>query len=341
MNKMNAIGLQTSLPITESKSLISFETDFPVGKPNDIIVKITAVSMNPVDTKIRSNFAKETILETPRILGYDAVGTIVKIGDNVTMFKPGDRVYYAGDVSRSGSNAEYQVVDSRIVALAPVNLSDAEAAALPLTAITAWEALFDRLRIKNQNENKKKTLLIIGGAGGVGSIATQIAKQLTDLTVIATASRPETTEWVKQMGADHIANHHNLEASVKSLGFDNVDYIFNTSDTMSHWDAMVELIAPQGMISCIVETHGNVDLGKLQSKSVGVIWEMMFTRPLYETDDILQQHHILKDIAKLVDDGRIQTTLKETLIGLNVETLKTAHKKIESGKTIGKIAIQF
>jgi zinc-binding alcohol dehydrogenase family protein len=339
MKKMNAIGLQTSLPINEPESLILFEADYPIAKPHDIIVKISAVSINPVDAKVRGNSAKDTVLELPRILGYDAVGTVVELGDQVTMFNPGDRVYYAGDVSRSGSNAEFQAVDSRIVALAPANLNDTEAAALPLTAITAWEALFDRLRVTT--ESKNKTLLIIGGAGGVGSIAIQIAKKLTNLTVIATASRPESIEWVKQMGADFVADHYNLEASVKEQGFDNVDYIFNAADTTGHWDAMVELIAPQGMISCIVETHGNVDLGKLQSKSVGVVWEMMFTRPLYDTSDILQQHNILKEIAKMIEDARIQTTLNETLVGFNVETLKAAHQKIESGKSLGKIAIQY
>ncbi|QBJ63700.1 zinc-binding alcohol dehydrogenase family protein [Pseudoalteromonas sp. DL-6] len=337
--KMKAIGFTQSLPVSDPHSLHVFDADYPKSASNDVIVKISAVSINPADAKIRIRAAKNTTLDIPRIAGYDAVGTIVGLGDEVKNFALGDRVYYAGDVSRQGSNAEYQVVDSRIIALAPNSLTDAEAAALPLTALTGWEALFDRLHINHTT--KGKSLLIIGGAGGVGSITTQIAKQLTNLTVITTASRPKTIEWSKKMGADYVANHHDLVPSVKALGFETVDYIFNTADTVGHWDAMAELIAPQGMICSIVEFDGGVDLSKLQGKSAGFVWELMFTRSLFNTPDIEKQGEILQQVANLVDAGRIRTTLNETLTGFNAETLRAAHEKIESGTAIGKTSIIF
>ncbi|HAS6207347.1 TPA: zinc-binding alcohol dehydrogenase family protein [Vibrio parahaemolyticus] len=336
---MKAIGFTESLPVSDPQSLCLFDAEYPKAASHDVIVKINAVSMNPADAKIRIRAAKSTTLDTPKIAGYDAVGTIVDLGDEVKNFALGDRVYYAGDVTRQGSNAEYQAVDSRIIALAPNSLTDAEAAALPLTALTGWEALFDRLRINHTT--KGKSLLIIGGAGGVGSITTQIAKQLTDLTVITTASRPETIEWSRQMGADYVANHHDLVSSVKALGFETVDYIFNTADTVGHWDSMAELIAPQGMISSIVEFDGGVDLSKLQGKSAGFVWELMFTRSLFNTADIEKQGEILQQIANLVDAGRIRTTLNETLSGFSAETFKIAHEKIESGTSIGKMSIVF
>lgn len=335
--KMKAIGFTDSFPISHSQSLFSFDANYPVADPLDVIVKISSVSINPADSKIRLNTADN--LGEPRVVGYDAVGTIVEVGSEVKDLKVNDRVYYAGDVTRQGSNAEYQSVDSRIVAKAPKSLTDAEAAALPLTTLTAWEGIFDRLRVDPLT--KDKSILIIGGAGGVGSIATQLAKQLTNLKVIATASRPETSKWVKEMGADFVANHHDLTNSVKALGFDTVDYIFNTADTKGHWDSIVELIAPQGMISSIVEIDGGIDLTKLQGKSAGFVWELMFTRSLFNTSDIDRQSEILQQTANLVDAGRIRTTLTETLSGFNVDTLKTAHEKIESGTTIGKISITF
>ncbi|UTW13105.1 zinc-binding alcohol dehydrogenase family protein [Marinobacterium rhizophilum] len=335
---MKAIGFKTSHPIDHADSLIQFDTAVPELREHDLLVRVSAVSVNPVDTKVRVRSAQNTTLETPIVPGFDAVGIVEATGPGAEGFKPGDRVWYAGDVTRAGSNAEYQAVDARIAALAPQSLSDAEAAAMPLTALTGWEALFDRLRI---NPAEKKTLLIIGGAGGVGSITTQIASQLTNLTVIATASRPQTDAWVRKMGADHVANHRDLVASVKALGFEHVDYIFNTADTKGHWDAMVELIAPQGLISSIVESDEPVDLTALQGKSAGFIWELMFTRSMFGTQDIARQQDILSQLATLVDEGRIGTTLGDTLVGFSVETLKEAHRRSESGKTIGKIAITF
>lgn len=335
---MKAIGFKTSQEIDNKESLIEFNIQKPKAKDFDIVIKVSAVSMNPVDTKVRANAAKDIILDEPKILGYDAVGIVDEIGENITNFKIGDRVFYAGDVSKNGSNSQFQLIDSRIVALAPTSLKDDEAAALPLTSLTAWEAMFDKMNI---NKNDKKTILIIGGAGGVGSIATQIAKESTNLTVIATASRKETISWCKKMGADYVVNHKDLVNSVKNTGFETVDYIFNVANTEIHWDAMAELIAPQGKICSIVDAEIPVDINKLKSKSVTFIWEFMFTRPMFNTNDIEKQGEILSEIATLVDGGKIKTTLSKTFQGFNVENIKDAHKLSESGKAIGKIAIQF
>ncbi|OAN11118.1 NADPH:quinone reductase [Photobacterium jeanii] len=335
---IKAFGFTQSLPINEPNSLIEFDKALPEVGENDLLVKVKANSINPADAKIRVRAAKDKVLEQPRVVGFDAVGEVVAMGDNVDGFLIGDRVYYAGDVTRQGSNAEYQAVDARITAHAPTSLSDEEAAVMPLGAITAWEALFDRLRVRPE---EKKTLLIIGGAGGVGSITTQLAKQLTNLTVIATASRPETEQWAKEMGADYVANHRNLVESVREQGIQHVDYIFNVADTKGHWESMVELIAPQGMIASIVEFDGGVDLSALQGKSAGFIWELMFTRSLFNTEDLQKQQDILFQTANLIDSGRIKSTLTKTLNGFHLDTFKEAHRLIESGTSIGKVAIKF
>jgi zinc-binding alcohol dehydrogenase family protein len=335
---MKAIGFSESKTIDEENSLYEFEMAMPEIGEFDLLVKVAAISVNPADAKIRVRSAVNKTLESPRVLGFDAVGEVVSVGSKVTNFTEGDRVYYAGDVTRPGTNAQYHAVDSRIVARAPKGLTDAEAAVVPLTALTGWEALFDRLRV---DSSERKTLLIIGGAGGVGSITTQIAKQLTNLTVIATASRPETEAWVKEMGADYVANHRNLVESVHDLGFETVDYIFNVADTVGHWDAMAELIAPQGMIGSIVEFDSGIDLSKLQGKSVGFVWELMFTRSIYKTQDMYKQGDILKQVANLIDSGRIQSTLTKEINGFNAESLKQGHRLMESGAMIGKLAINF
>ncbi|NOH27761.1 zinc-binding alcohol dehydrogenase family protein [Vibrio mediterranei] len=335
---MKAIGFSESKTIDEENSLYEFEMTMPEIGEFDLLVKVAAISVNPADAKIRVRSAVNKTLESPRVLGFDAVGEVVSVGSKVTNFTEGDRVYYAGDVTRPGTNAQYHAVDSRIVARAPKGLTDTEAAVVPLTALTGWEALFDRLRV---DPSERKTLLIIGGAGGVGSITTQIAKQLTNLTVIATASRPETEAWVKEMGADYVANHRNLVESVHELGFETVDYIFNVADTVGHWDAMAELIAPQGMIGSIVEFDSGIDLSKLQGKSVGFVWELMFTRSIYKTQDMYKQGDILKQVANLIDSGRIQSTLTKEINGFNAESLKQGHRLMESGAMIGKLAINF
>lgn len=335
---IKAFGFTQSLPIDAQDSLIEFSKDLPEAGKQDLLVKVKANSINPADAKIRIRSAKDKVLEQPRVLGYDAVAEVVALGAEVTGFQIGDRVYYAGDVTRQGSNAEYQAVDHRLVAKAPTSLLDEQAAVMPLATLTAWEALFDRLRVRPE---ENKTLLIIGGAGGVGSITTQLAKQLTNLTVIATASRPETEQWVKEMGADYVANHRNLVESVREQGIQHVDYIFNVADTKGHWESMVELIAPQGMISSIVEFDGGVDLSALQGKSAGFIWELMFTRSLFNTEDMHKQQDILFQVANLIDAGRIKSTLGKTLHGFELDTFKEAHRLIESATSIGKIAIKF
>lgn len=335
---MKAIGFKTSHKIEHSDSLFEFEKNKPEAKGFEIVVKINAVSINPVDTKVRISAASNIVLEEPKVLGYDAVGIVESIGENVKNFKINDRVFYAGDVTKDGSNAQFQVIDSRIVALTPTSLKDDESAVLPLTSLTGWEALFDRMNI---NKNENKTILIIGGAGGVGSITTQIAKAVTNLTVIATASRQDTIDWCKSMGADYVVNHRDLVNSVKQAGFETIDYIFNVADTSSHWDSMVELIAPQGKICSIVDTNGNIDINKLKPKSVTFIWEFMFTRAMFNTSDIEKQHEILTNIATLVDEGKIKTTLDKTIKGFSVENFKEAHTLSESGKAIGKIAITY
>jgi zinc-binding alcohol dehydrogenase family protein len=335
---MKAIGFKKSLKIEENESLIEIEKDMPKAEGLDIVVKVNAVSVNPADAKIRIRTAPDTQLETAKIMGYDAVGIVESIGEEVRNFKIGDRVFYAGDVTRDGSNAQFQAVDSRIVALAPKSLNDAQAAVMPLTSLTGYEALFDRLKI---NPHEKKTILIIGGAGGVGSITTQLAKELTNLTVITTASREKTITWCKDMGADVVVNHKDLVNSVKEAGFETVDYIFNVADTKGHWDSMVELIAPFGMIASIVEFEGGVDLSMLQGKAAGFVWELMFTRSLFKMDDIARQGEILTDIANLIDCGRIKTTLTQTINGFSVESLKEAHKRVETSTSIGKLAIDY
>lgn len=335
---MKAIGFKTSHNIDDNESLMEFEIQKPVARGFNIIVKVNAVSMNPVDTKVRANVAKDIVLDEPKILGYDAVGIVEEIGDKVKNLKTGDRVFYAGDVTKNGSNSQFQEIDSRIVAIAPSTLTDTEASVLPLTTLTAWEALFDRMNIK---KDEKRTILIIGGAGGVGSIATQILKAITNLIVITTASREETIKWSTQMGADYVVNHRNLIESVQKTGFKTVDYIFNVANTSIHWDSMVELIAPQGKICSIVDTSTPVDINKLKPKSATFIWEFMFTRSMFNTSDMERQSNILNELSSLVDEGKIKTTLSETYEGFTVENMKEAHRLSESGKAIGKIAIQF
>jgi NADPH2:quinone reductase len=337
---MKAIGFKSSLPIEEKESFIEFETVKPTTGEHDLLVKIEAISVNPVDFKIRQSAAKDTVLETPKIIGWDAAGIVQAVGEKVTLFEVGDLVYYAGDITKPGSNAEYQIVDERIVGRKPKSLTIEEAAVIPLTGLTAWEILFDRIRISPEKD-KGKSILIIGGAGGVGSIAIQLAKKIAGLTVIATASRPETIEWCKNQGADFVVDHKDLVTSVRNAGFQNVDFILDFVDTNSYWDTMVELIKPQGHIASITGSSDPVALNKLKSKSVSFSWEFMYTRSMFQTDDMIEQHNILNKIADLLDSGVLKTTLKETYNGLSAENLKKAHQLLESGKTIGKIAIKF
>lgn len=337
---MKAIGFKTSLPISAEESFIEFETAVPQPSGRDILVKINAISVNPVDYKIRQNSAKDTVLETPKVIGWDATGTVEAVGEVVTFFKPGDAVYYAGDLTRSGSNAEYQLIDERIVGLKPSALSNTEAAAMPLTALTAWESLYDRIRISEQKD-KGKSILIIGGAGGVGSIAIQLAKKISGLKVITTASRTETKEWCLAMGADLVVDHKNLVEEIRSAGYQEVDFILDFVDLNGYWDAIVELIKPQGHIVSITGSATPITLNKLKNKSVTFSWELMYTRSMYQTDDMEAQHHILNKLAELFDNGTLKTTLNSILTGFTAENLKEAHRLLESGKTIGKVVIEY
>ncbi|CAH0250593.1 Zinc-type alcohol dehydrogenase-like protein SA1988 [Pedobacter sp. Bi27] len=337
---MKAIGFKTSLPISAEESFIEFETAVPHPSGRDILVKINAISVNPVDYKIRQNSAKDTVLETPKVIGWDATGTVEAVGEAVTFFKPGDAVYYAGDLTRSGSNAEYQLIDERIVGLKPSTLSNAEAAAMPLTALTAWESLYDRIRISEQKD-KGKSILIIGGAGGVGSIAIQFAKKISGLKVITTASRTETKEWCLAMGADLVVDHKNLVEEIHAAGYQEVDFVLDFVDLNSYWDAIVELIKPQGHIVSITGSATPIALNKLKNKSVTFSWELMYTRSMYQTGDMEEQHHILNKLAELFDNGTLKTTLNTTMKGFTVQNLKEAHCLLESGKTIGKVVIEY
>ncbi|GAB1452732.1 zinc-binding alcohol dehydrogenase family protein [Draconibacterium sp.] len=337
---MKAIGFKKSLPISEMDSFIEFETEKPTATGYDLLVKIAAISVNPVDFKIRKSAAINRELDKPKIIGWDAVGTVEAVGDKTSRFKVGDEVYYAGDLTRSGSNAEYQLIDERIVGKKPKNLTIAEAAAIPLTGLTAWESLFDRIKV-NPETDKGKTVLILAGAGGVGSIAIQIAKKVAGLTVIATASRPESIKWCKDLGADFVINHYNLKAELKTTGHSRVDYILDFVNLEAYWEIAAEIIKPQGHIVSITGSSQPLNLDLLKTKSVTFSWELMYTRSMYTTDDMDEQHQILNEIADLLDAGILRTTLTTTLEGFTVDNLKKAHKMQESGKTIGKSVILF
>lgn len=337
---MKAIGVYQYLAATDPKCFVEVDIDQPQPSERDLLVKVKAISVNPVDYKVRSSIKEKQT--TPRILGWDATGVVKQVGTAVTLFKPGDKVYYAGSVTRSGTNSEYHLVDEHIVGRKPSNLSFEEAAALPLTTITAWEALFERLAIEPQKTpaTNGKTLLIIGGAGGVGSIAIQLAKQVAGLTAIATASRPETVEWCQKMGADFCINHRQkLTTELEKIGISQVDYILCCNDTDGHWSSMAEVIKPQGKICSIVETERPLDLNLIKNKSVTFAWEFMFTKPVYETKDMLSQHILLNKVAELVEQNILKTTITEKLGRLTVANLAKAHKLLESGKTMGKLVL--
>ncbi|MDT0676971.1 zinc-binding alcohol dehydrogenase family protein [Autumnicola musiva] len=337
---MKAVGFKKSLPVEDENSFINFETEKPVPGENDLLVKIEAVSVNPVDFKVRKSAAKDKELESPKIIGWDAAGVVEGIGEKVKNFKKGDEVFYAGVITRPGCNAEYQLIDERSAGHKPQNLSWEEAAAMPLTSLTAWESIFERLQI-SENSGLGKTILVIGGAGGVGSIGIQLLKKLTQLKVIATASREETEKWSREKGADVVVNHKELLKNMKKAGFAEVDYILNFSNTDIHWDAMAELIKPQGHICSIVETREPVDLNKLKNKSAAFHWELMFTRPTLQTDDMFKQHEILERLSSLLEEGKLESTLNKTFQGLEASTFREVHRLQESGESIGKNVIRY
>jgi NADPH2:quinone reductase len=331
---MKAISYIDGMDHGFQNPLVDIEKAMPTLKDRDLLVKVKAISVNPVDTKVRRN---PVAVGNTRILGWDAVGEVVEVGSGVQHFKVGDQVWYAGDLTRDGSNAEYQAVDERIVSLKPQSLSDAEAAALPLTAITAWEMLFDRF---NVDLDKFDNILVIGGAGGVGSIAIQLLKAKTNLKVIATASREETKAWVKSLGADYVIDHtEDLNTQIKALGLDAPRYIFSTNQTETYLPQISKLIAPQGKFG-LIDDPKSLDIVEFKSKSVSVHWEFMFTRSMFNTTDIEQQSQLLHQVAELVDNHRIKTTLNQTLGKINAKNLKLAHELIETGRAKGKIVLE-
>lgn len=339
---MKAIGYKTAQPIGEHDSLVSIELPTPRATGSDLLVKVKAVSVNPVDTKIRA-FVNPSQGEY-KVIGWDAVGEVAEVGEKVELFNVGDRVWYAGDLNRSGCNSEYQLVDERIVGYAPSTISDAEAAALPLTTITAWELLFDRFGFSpstNITESEDLSILIIGASGGVGSIVTQLAAKLTNATVIGTASRIETQDWVRQCGADYVIDHRkSISSELNRIGLSNITHVISLTHTEQHFDEIVEVIAPQGKFALIDDPSSALDIMKLKTKSVSLHWEFMFTRSMFQTKDMIEQHVLLNKVANLIDEGIIKTTLKSTYGLINVENLKQAHRNIESNKTIGKIVLE-
>lgn len=335
---MRAIGYQTPRPIANDASLVDIEQPVLEAHGRNILVAVKAISVNPVDTKIRKTAAPAA--GEWKILGWDAAGTVVAVGADVVGFKPGDDVFYAGDLRHPGTNAEFHLVDERIVGRKPTSLGFAEAAALPLTAVTAWEALFDRLDIRNPVPGVKPSILIVGGAGGVGSITIQLVRQLTDLTIIATASRPETQEWVRTLGAHHVVDHSKpLAAQVAAVGIGAPPFVFSTTNTDAHLAEIVELIAPQGRFA-VIDDPGTLDIMPFKRKSISIHWELMFTRSLYETGDMAEQGALLNEVAALVDAGKIRTTLGENYGTINAANLKRAHAHIESGTAKGKIVLE-
>jgi NADPH2:quinone reductase len=335
---MKAIGYASAGPIDRDDALLDIELPRPVAAGRDLLVEVEAISVNPVDTKIRRNVSP--VEGEWKVLGWDAVGKVVEAGPDVTQFKSGDKVFYAGSLIRPGANSQFHLVDERIVGKKPKSLGNAEAAALPLTSITAWEMLFDRLDVKKPVPGAANAILIIGGSGGVGSIAIQLAHALTDLTVIATASRPETQAWVKELGAHHVIDHSKpLAAEVAALGIGAPAFVFSTTETHQHLKEIIELIAPQGRFG-LIDDPATLDVMGFKRKSVSTHWELMFTRPIFETPDMDEQGKLLNAVADLIDAGKIRTTVTETLSPINAANLKKAHAVIESGKAKGKIVLE-
>lgn len=332
---MKAIGYKQAGPITTPDSLIEFETGIPTLGSHDLLVEVKGISVNPVDVKVRSNVSPE---QGTKIIGYDASGVVKEIGSQVSKFKIGDEVFYAGDITRSGTNAEFHVVDERIVGNKPKSLGFAEAAGLPLTSITAWELLFDSLHV-NEGEGKGDTILIIGGAGGVGSILIQLAKKLTTLTVVATASRPETVAWTQKMGADHVINHReSLIDQMKGLGL-VPKYVASLNATDQHFPAILELIQPRGHVA-LIDDPKVVDIKPGKRKALSFSWEFMFARPMFETADIEKQYELLNRVSALIDQGTLISTVTKNFGKMSAETLKAAHIAQESGRVIGKNVLE-
>lgn len=336
---MKAIGYQKSLPIDHADALVDVELPEPVAGGHDLLVEVRAVAVNPVDTKVRMRAQPEP--GGWQVLGWDATGVVRAVGPEVSLFKPGDRVWYAGSIARSGSNSELQLVDERIVGPMPTSLDFAAAAALPLTSLTAWEMLFDRLFIERGSRSNGKSILIIGAAGGVGSIMVQLARRLTGLTIVATASRPESQAWISNLGAHHVIDHSQPFApQLQAIGVPAPDYVVSLTHTEHYFDQIAEVIAPQGKFGLIDDPAAPLDVMKLKRKSISLHWELMFTRSLFTTPDLQAQHHILTEVSALVDKGVVHTTVAENFGRITAENLRRAHALLESGKSRGKIVLE-
>ncbi|KJV25552.1 zinc-binding alcohol dehydrogenase family protein [Pantoea sp. SM3] len=323
---------QNGLPISDENALYELDVAQPQPGARDLLVKIHAIAVNPVDTKVRNGAPTDK----PRILGWDAVGVVEAVGEAVTLFQPGDEVFYAGDITRAGSYAEYGLVDERIAGHKPRTLSDADAAALPLTSLTAWELLFDRLEVQAEDN---AALLIIGAGGGVGSILTQLARKLTNLTVIGTASRPETADWVRSLGAHHVVNHQQpLGEQLAAIGYPQVRYVASLTHTDSYYAQLVDVLAPQGKLA-LIDDPETLDVVPLKRKAISLHWELMFTRSLFQTTDMQRQHDILQRVSQLIDDQTLKTTAGEHHGIINAANLRKAHALIESGRARGKIVL--
>jgi len=334
---MKAVGYRSPGPIERTDALIDVVVPLPNPGPHDLRVRIRAVSVNPVDVKVRAR--SEPGAGDTKILGWDAAGVVDAVGADVTLFKPGDEVFYAGDLGRPGTNSEFHLVDERLVGIKPRTLTFEEAAAMPLTTLTAWELLFDRLNIPYGRKGHGDTLLVINGAGGVGSILIQLAARLTGLRVIATASRPETISWVKRLGAHHVVNHRNpLDRELEAIGIPQVRYVAALSATHHHLGAIKALIAPQGHVA-VIDDPVSLDIVPFKQKAITFSWELMFTRSMFMTPDMSEQGHILNEVSALLDAKVLMSTLSETLMPIEAATLKKAHARVESGTAFGKLVV--
>jgi NADPH2:quinone reductase len=336
---MKAVGLFKYLPIEHAEALLDVELPDPRPSGRDLLVAVRAVSVNPVDTKVRA--PKDGVEPVARVLGWDAAGVVVEVGPEVTLFRVGDEVFYAGSILRPGSNAELQLVDERVVGHKPARLDFAEAAALPLTSLTAWELLFERLAVpRGEPKQPAGTLLVVGAGGGVGSVALQLARRLTGLTVVATASRPETAEWARQLGAHHVVDHSQpLPPQLLPLAPGGVGYVLSLTATSEHFTELVEVLAPQGKLGLIDDPKRPIDVTALKKKSIALCWESMFTRSTFDTPDLIVQHRILDDVARLVDNQLLRTTMTADFGTINAANLKRAHALLESGKARGKTVL--
>jgi NADPH2:quinone reductase len=338
--QMKAVSFCQQLPIEDDESFLDLIVDKPTPGPRDLLVKVHAISVNPVDTKIRKGSGPGQPTGELKILGWDAAGIVEGVGSDVTLFSPGDEVYYAGSLDRPGSYAEFQAVDERIVGRKPSSLDFASAAALPLTTITAWEMLFDRLRLRIGKPVNQGSILIVGGAGGVGSIATQLARRLTGLTIIASASRAETNEWCREMGAHHVIDHRQpLAAQVKQILPGGVNYVLALTRTEDHFDEIIEAMAPESAMVLIENPSRPLDIVKLKPKNISLHWEFMFGRARYQAENMKEQGRLLNEVSELIDVGLIRSTFQTNIGAINAVNMRQAHALVESGKTIGKVVL--